>query len=150
MGFLFEHGTGVTQDSTQAILWYKQAADSGYGKAMGNLGRVYEEGDIVKKDPAQAYLWLKLGAFQGDQSAMHQISEYLAGHVFTDDQKAEGDRMAAAYRSEHNQAPLAGPIPTVVTPGMLELAKAKADAGNSVSAGAGSAAGATGANSTAH
>ncbi len=138
LAYLFENGTGVAQNSQQAIFWYTQAAGAGFGKAMGNLGRVYAEGKIVPKDPVQAYMWLKMAAFQNDQMAMHLLSEALAGHVFTDEQIADGNRMVADYRSKHHQAPLVGAAPGVVTPGMAELAKAKAEAAKSGTAGTGS------------
>ena len=30
VGVLYEHGYGVPQDSTQAAIWYRKAADSGH------------------------------------------------------------------------------------------------------------------------
>ena len=121
LAYLFETGQGVAQDGKQAIFWYMHAAEAGSAMAKGNLGRVYSDGTIVKKDPVQSYMWLKLATYAGDPDATHTLSDYLAASVFTPEQRTEGDRLAADFQREHHQAPLTGPIPTIVTPEMAEF-----------------------------
>ena len=40
--------------STQALSWYRKAADSGYLEAMNNLGIMYTNGRGVRRDDTEA------------------------------------------------------------------------------------------------
>ena len=44
LGILYDNGTGVAQDDTEAAKWFRLAADQGYAKAQNNLGVLYERG----------------------------------------------------------------------------------------------------------
>ena len=50
-------GRGVPHDDTQAVFWYRKAAEQGYARAENNLGVMYEEGKGVPQDDAQALSW---------------------------------------------------------------------------------------------
>ena len=54
------------KDYTQAIKWFRLAADRGLAKAQFNLGTMYEIGDGVAKDYKQAIKWYQLAANQGN------------------------------------------------------------------------------------
>jgi TPR repeat protein len=121
LAYLFETGDGVHQDGKQAIFWYTHAAESGSAMAAGNLGRLYSEGTFVPKDNVQTYMWLKLADLGGDVEATHRISDFLAVNVFTPEQRAEGDRLAADFQRENHLTPLKGQIRTIMTPEIAQL-----------------------------
>ena len=44
MGFMYEHGQGVSLDYAKAVLWYRKAAEQGNDIAQTNLGNMYLKG----------------------------------------------------------------------------------------------------------
>jgi TPR repeat protein len=66
---LYDNGTGVAQDDTEAAKWFRLAADQGYAKAQNNLGALYARGQGVSRDYIQAYMWFALSAAQGNPPA---------------------------------------------------------------------------------
>jgi TPR repeat protein len=69
MGYLYQHGFGVTQDSKIAFKWYAQAANSGNITAMHALSQMYEKGEATKVDRTKAMYWLLMAAIHGSQDA---------------------------------------------------------------------------------
>lgn len=60
VGEIFERGLGGTPpDHASAALWYRRAAEQGYGPAQINLGQLYELGRGVERDPTQALNWYR-------------------------------------------------------------------------------------------
>jgi len=59
----------VPRDYTEALRWYRQAAEAGYAQAMNNLGIMYGLGEGVPRDDAQAYVWFILATECGDENA---------------------------------------------------------------------------------
>jgi TPR repeat protein len=55
----------VPQDHTEAVRWYKKAADQGLARAQFNLCRAYHLGEGVPQDDAEAVRWLRKAADQG-------------------------------------------------------------------------------------
>jgi TPR repeat protein len=69
LGFLYDHGLGVTKDYTQARQWYEKSAAAGNPMAIANLGLYYANGWGGPKDAAQARnLWEKAAAAGNDQA----------------------------------------------------------------------------------
>lgn len=64
VGFLYEHGLGVPVNRTEALQWYRKAAEHGYGPAEYNLGLMYRRGDGGSGNPAEAQRWLEKAASQ--------------------------------------------------------------------------------------
>ncbi|MCU1221078.1 MAG: hypothetical protein JWN42_2275 [Candidatus Angelobacter sp.] len=58
----YEQGFVVTQDTQQAISWFKKAAEQGDWIAQFSLGRIYFIGGPVSRDAAAAKKWLGLAA----------------------------------------------------------------------------------------
>lgn len=58
--YMYNNGTGVTQNDTEAAKWFRLAADQGYAKAQNNLGTLFARGQGVPRDYVQAYLWFDL------------------------------------------------------------------------------------------
>jgi TPR repeat protein len=62
LGSAYEQGIAVSQDTQQAISWYKKAAEQGDWIAQFSLGRLYFQGGAIARDTAMAKKWLELAA----------------------------------------------------------------------------------------
>lgn len=69
LGWLYQEGLGVPQNSQTAIKWYKRASEQGYAYAQSALGRMYEKGQGISKDYSRAYLWFSLADLLWDPDA---------------------------------------------------------------------------------
>jgi TPR repeat protein len=49
-----DDGEGVPEDATEAVRWYRLAADQGYAEAQNNLGLMYLDGDGADQDTFEA------------------------------------------------------------------------------------------------
>ena len=58
-------GDGVPEDDSEAVRWFRLAADQGDAEAQYCLGIMYRNGDGVPQDYAEAVRWLRLAADQG-------------------------------------------------------------------------------------
>ena len=72
-------GQGVKQDHTEAVKWYRKAAEQGDANAQVNLGVCYDKGQGVKQDHDEAAKWYRKAAEQGDA----QAKAYLGGLTST-------------------------------------------------------------------
>jgi TPR repeat protein len=63
---MYDNGWGVTQDSAQAVSWYRKAADAGDADGMYQLGIMYQN---VTPDYAQAMSWYRKAADAGNTMA---------------------------------------------------------------------------------
>jgi len=59
----------LLKDYTQAVAWYRKAAEQGYAAAQASLGTLYSFGWGVPKDYTQAVAWYRKAAEQGDANA---------------------------------------------------------------------------------
>ena len=66
-------GTGVPQDSPQAAIWFRKAAQQGDAYSEASLGDQYAIGDGVPKDVEQAVIWRKRAAEHGNESAQYAL-----------------------------------------------------------------------------
>lgn len=66
----------MTQSSTEAVKWYRKAAEQGDADAQFSLALCYEKGKGVKKDIPTAISWYEKSAAQGNEMAKSNI-EYL-------------------------------------------------------------------------
>ena len=62
--------SGVPQDVTVAVKWYRKAAVQGYAAAQYNLGFMYLNGTGVPQVYAEAEKWYRKAAEQGDVDAL--------------------------------------------------------------------------------
>jgi hypothetical protein len=80
LGTLYETGKGVPQDYTQAVLWYRKAAEQNLAIAQYRLGVLYANGVGVPLDKAQSAAWLQKAADQGYVYAQEMLgSDYITG-----------------------------------------------------------------------
>jgi hypothetical protein len=66
LGNAYENGDGVPQDATEAVSWYRKAADQGDPDAQTSLGYMYHIGKGVQKDATEAVSWYRKAADQGN------------------------------------------------------------------------------------
>jgi S1-C subfamily serine protease len=86
----------VEQDFTEAVKWYRKAAEQNCAYVQGNLGACYGVGEGVAKDYVEAYKWRLLAAAQGDKLSKTAVNA-LEG-IMTREQIAEGQRLAREFR----------------------------------------------------
>jgi len=72
---MYQKGQGVAKDDTQAVSWFRKAAEQGYPNAQYNLGVRYQEGKGVPKDEAQAKEWFRKAAAQGNPDAQKALAK---------------------------------------------------------------------------
>jgi hypothetical protein len=73
IGYMYEHGQGVSRDYAQAMEWFIKSADLGTPAAMVNIGYMYNYGQGVSRDYAQAMEWYMKAANMGYSGAMTNI-----------------------------------------------------------------------------
>ena len=70
---MYDTGAGVPQDDTEAVRWFRLAADQGNASAQVNLGVMYDTGAGVPQDDTEAVRWFRLAADQGVASAQYNL-----------------------------------------------------------------------------
>jgi len=73
LGVMYDNGTGVKQDHTEAVKWSRCAAEQGYASAQFNLGNMYADGRGVPQDFAEAAKCWQLAAEQGFLAAQRKL-----------------------------------------------------------------------------
>lgn len=76
LGFLYEHGLGVTQNYGAARLWYQKASDAGLPEAKYNLAILYHQGMGVARSQEIAQALFTAAAQAGYADAEYMIGEY--------------------------------------------------------------------------
>ncbi len=59
---MYEFGKGVSEDQTEAVKWYRLAAEQGDADAQAFLGEMYENGKGVPEDETEAVKWYRIHA----------------------------------------------------------------------------------------
>ena len=75
LGYLYEHGVGLSADPFAAADYYLRAAEQGMVTAQNNLGRLYQLGAGVKQDNQQAAYWYEKAAAQGSEAARANLEK---------------------------------------------------------------------------
>ncbi|BCG48316.1 hypothetical protein GEOBRER4_n3202 [Citrifermentans bremense] len=78
LGVLYYNGLGVGRNVSEALHWFRRAADMGSAEAQVNLGQLYETGDGVTRDVAEAMKWYGKAAAGGDPGAQHDFDRLRA------------------------------------------------------------------------
>jgi len=79
LGLRYFRGDGVTQDSYQALVWMRVAAEHGNLLAQKALGQFYLLGlDEMGPDPREAEKWLSIAASRGDQESAKLLEQARA------------------------------------------------------------------------
>ena len=80
---MYDLGEGITQDSTEAVKWYRQSAEQGYALAQYALGVIYEKGEGATNDYKQAVQWYRQAAKQGYAMPLCQVKSHRPPEVIT-------------------------------------------------------------------
>lgn len=91
LGLKYFEGDGVTKDSTEAVKFFRMAADHGSASAQEILGYMYDNGDGVTNDTTEAIKWYAKAADQGLMDA-----EFHLGLIYADGKSASPDSAEAA------------------------------------------------------
>lgn len=93
LGLRFFRGDGIHQDSYQALVWMRKAAEMGDLPAQKALGRFYLTGlEEMGSDPREAEKWLSIAASRGDKESRRLLAEASAA------KKSEAARVEWANR----------------------------------------------------
>ena len=73
LGSLYEDGLVLPRDFSDAVFWYRNAAEKGYPGAQTNLGIMYARGRGVTQSRKTAIEWFQRAAKQGDIAAIRNL-----------------------------------------------------------------------------
>jgi clan AA aspartic protease (TIGR02281 family) len=108
---MYAQGQGMAQDSAQALIWFRKAADQGNAFAQAALGWMYANGQGVPQDYVRAHMWLNLATSHFDdatrqmpvkerndarQGALKERDDVAA--KMTPPQMVEAQRMASEWK----------------------------------------------------
>ena len=83
LGRRYEAGRdGVERDHSEAVSWYRRAAEPGHAAAQAYMGFMYSTGRGVNQDDAEAIHWYRRSADQGHplgQNNLHHPNELAPG-----------------------------------------------------------------------
>ena len=97
---MYAGGRGVPQNETEAVRWFRLAADQGHAGAQYNLGVSYRDGRGVPQDRVAAHMWLSLAAAQtsaADRDTDVEARDAVAEEM-TAEQVAEAQRLAREWK----------------------------------------------------
>jgi hypothetical protein len=74
LGLCYYNGEGVDKDFSEAVKWYRKAAEQNYAKAQNDLGYCYGKGQGVTKDEVEAVKWYRKAAKQNLAAAQCNLA----------------------------------------------------------------------------
>lgn len=69
--------SGSAEGSTEAVAWYRKAAELGNTDAMYNLGVILQAGSGIAKNETEAVAWYRKAAEAGNVAAMYNLAVML-------------------------------------------------------------------------
>ena len=85
---MYRKARGAPIDWTEAVKWYRRAAEQGLPEAMTNLGYMYDEGKGVAQDLIESYKWFLLAARRDREGAEGHLEllrkEFLTPEAVTE------------------------------------------------------------------
>jgi TPR repeat protein len=77
-GYYYMQGAaGIPKNEAEGVRYFRRAAEHGYVKANGYLGRFYKHGNGVARDYREAERWYRRGAELGDPGAQNDLAVLL-------------------------------------------------------------------------
>ena len=70
---MYEHGKGVDQNYSNAVEWYRRAAEQGHACSQYHIGVMYHCGYGVDKNHSTAVEWYRKAAEQGHTEAKERL-----------------------------------------------------------------------------
>ena len=68
----------MPEDDSEAVKWFRKAAEQGIANAQFALGVMYERGEGVPENDSEAVKWYRKAAEQGDASAQFTLGAMYA------------------------------------------------------------------------
>src|SRR5262249_16276446 len=99
----YDLGRGVAEDHSEAVKWYRKAAEAGSASAQFMLGNQYRMGYGVPKDYVEAHKWFNLAGAQGNDLAFKNLS--VGERPMTREQVAEAQRLAREFKPRKSPKP---------------------------------------------
>jgi TPR repeat protein len=90
---------GVPQDDTEAVKWYRKAAEQGHAVAQSYLGVMYAKGQGVPRDYVQAYKWFTLAAIKGNAQSVKNRDKVAS--MMTPAQIAAAQKLEREWTGAH-------------------------------------------------
>lgn len=75
IGYMYDNGEGVPQDTKEAAQWYLKAAEKGHARAQYRMGLFYATGTGVEKNMKEAEKWYRKAAGQGIRPAKDALKK---------------------------------------------------------------------------
>ena len=75
LGLAYSNGEGVIQSYSQAVYWYRKAAEQGVAEAQFILGAAYYYGGVVEKSKSQALYWLRKACNNQNDKACNLLNK---------------------------------------------------------------------------
>jgi len=101
VAWLYYDGKGVPENTDEALWWLERAGESGYWRALKDLGVLYRIGVGLDQDPVETYKWYTLAL------EMNPDDDGLAGlrmavsKALSDEEIVEANRRADEWRAAH-------------------------------------------------
>src|SRR5689334_21390616 len=77
VGLMYAKGDGVSRDLSEAMVWFKTAAQKGHANAQYILGTAYASGVGTEKDEFEAVQWTFKAAHQGNEKALLTLARRI-------------------------------------------------------------------------
>jgi len=128
LGFKYLDGDEVTQDTAEAMKWFRMAAENEDAHAAYTLGRIYYKGEGTSVDYAEAMKWFRIAAEKGDANSQFRLSEmYLDGNGVDKDIVAAYAWLSLAIGNGANKRGIRDNLERDMTKAQVEQAKGLAD-----------------------
>jgi TPR repeat protein len=128
LGFKYLDGDGVAQDTTEAMKWFRMAAENGDAHAAYTLGRVYYKGEGTVVDYNEAFKWFLMAARKSDANSQFRLSEmYLNGDGVDKDVIAAYAWLSLSIGNGANKRGVRDNLERNMTKTQVEEAKGMAD-----------------------
>src|SRR5262249_49226700 len=69
LGYRYLRGQAIMKDETEALKWFRKAADKNLPEAQYAVALAYDKGQGVEASTAEAAVWFRKSAQQGDPKA---------------------------------------------------------------------------------
>jgi TPR repeat protein len=111
---MYYSGEGVAEDYSQAVHWYRKAADQGNADAQYTLGNMYRNGQGVPQNYSQAAVLYRKAGTQGHSDSLNNlgvgyefghfgVQNLVLAHIFYNLAAVNGDAKSKTNRDEISQ-----------------------------------------------
>jgi len=100
LGGMYDIGKGVTQDYSEALKWYRKAAEQGHASAQFYLGAKYANGQGVARDYVSSHMWINLAVSRasGEDPKEFAKARDTVASLMSPAQIAEAQKLAGDWK----------------------------------------------------